>query len=136
LFEWKAAGSQGLVVGPFPITALNQALRDPTSVNADVYCTLAMSRLSKSLRKNRPWMPCLFGLGYFGAAVFYSYLIGINAQTRIACPVCPCILSSGTPIHKFLSRVLVLGTLNGLLFVLVGWLVISSMSFIRRVASN
>ena len=65
-----------------------------------------------TLQKNEGWMLFFVGLGYLGAAVFYSYLIGINAQTQIACPVCPHILSSGTPIHKFVTRVLVLGTLK------------------------
>jgi hypothetical protein len=71
---------------------------------------------------------------YFGTAVFYSYLAGINVQTQIACLVCPHVDSLGTPLHKFLSRVLALGTLNALLFVLIGWTIISLASFTKRIA--
>lgn len=60
-------------------------------------------------------------LGYLGAAIFYSYLIGLNLQTQYACPVCPHILSLGSPLSKFGRRVLGLGTLNAALFVLLGW---------------
>jgi hypothetical protein len=88
-----------------------------------------------TLNKNHRWTLFFLALGYLGAAVFYSYLIGINAQTQIACPVCPHVLSGGTPIHKFVSRVLILGLLNALFFVLVGWLVISVVRLIRRINS-
>lgn len=74
------------------------------------------------LNKTQAWTIFLIGLGYFGAAVFYSHLVGINAQTQIACPVCPHILSLGNPLHKFVRRVLVVGTLNAVFFVLLGWL--------------
>ena len=86
--------------------------------------------------KNQGWTLFFAVLGYLGAAVFYSYLIGINAQTQIACPVCPHILSIGTPIHKFVTRVLVLGTLNALFFLIMGWLVIYLVRLIRRISSN
>jgi hypothetical protein len=88
------------------------------------------------LHKNQGWTLFFVSLGYLGAAVFYSYLVGINANIQIACPVCPNIDSSGAPIHKFVSRVLVLGALNALFFALVGWLVISIARFIRQNSSN
>jgi hypothetical protein len=81
------------------------------------------------------WRTLFFvALGYFGAAVFYSYLVGINLQTQIACPVCPHIDSLGTPLYKFVSRVLALGTLNSLLFVLIGWTIILLERFAERIA--
>ena len=58
-------------------------------------------------------------LGYVGAAVFYSYLIGLNWQTPIACPVCPHILSLGDPLDKFATRVLKYGTLNAAIFLII-----------------
>ncbi len=58
-------------------------------------------------------------LGYIGAAVFYSYLIGLNWQTPVACPVCPHILSLGDPLDKFVRRVTKYGTLNAALFLIV-----------------
>jgi hypothetical protein len=60
-------------------------------------------------------------LGYLGAAIFYSYLIGLNLQTQYACPVCPHIVGPDSPLSKFVRRVLGLGTLNAALFVFVGW---------------
>lgn len=62
----------------------------------------------------------LAALGYLGAALFYGYLLGFNTQTPFSCPVCPNVLSSGDPVHKFLIRTLILGTLNALLLVGVG----------------
>ncbi len=70
------------------------------------------------------WMLLLASLGYLGAAAFYSHLSSINAQ-RWACPVCPNIDGFGAPIHKFAERVMMLGTLNALIFVAIGWLIIS-----------
>jgi hypothetical protein len=65
----------------------------------------------------------LLFLGYVGAGLFYGYLLGFNTQTPVTCPVCPHILSMENNIHKFIRRTIVLGTLNGLLFVAIGWLV-------------
>ena len=58
-------------------------------------------------------------LGYMGAAVVYSYLIGLNWQAPLACPVCPHILSLGDLLDKFVRRVLKYGTLNAALFLVV-----------------
>jgi hypothetical protein len=88
------------------------------------------------INKNRCWTLFFVALGYFGAAVFYSYLVGINVQTQIACPVCPHIDSLGTHLHKFVSRVMTLGTLNALLFVLIGWTFISLARFTKRIAPS
>ena len=65
----------------------------------------------------------LLVFGYVGAGLFYGYLHGFNTQTLITCPVCPHILSVGDNVHKFVRRTLVLGTLNGVFFVAVGWMV-------------
>ena len=89
----------------------------------------------KTTRKHA-WTLLFIGLGYLGAAAFYSYLFGINAQTPIACPICPHIDSIEAPIPKFVRRVLVLGTLNAVFFVVVGWLVISLASLIGRNRSH
>jgi len=71
-------------------------------------------------------------LGYVGAAVFYSYLIGLNWQTPIACPVCPYIISPWET-HKFARRVAMFGTLNAALFVTIGWLFIGTTRLARRI---
>ena len=71
-------------------------------------------------------------LGYVGAAVFYSYLIGLDWQTPIACPVCPHILSFGES-HKFARRVIIFGTLNAALFITIGWLFIGIARLARRI---
>ncbi len=63
----------------------------------------------------------LAALGYIGAGLFYGYLLGFNTQAPFTCPVCPNILSSGDPLHKFLDRTLILGTLNALLVAGVEW---------------
>jgi hypothetical protein len=63
----------------------------------------------------------LSALGYIGAGLFYGYLLGFNTQTQLTCPVCPHITSAGDPLHKFVVRTLMLGTLNALLLTSVGW---------------
>ena len=60
-------------------------------------------------------------LGYVGAGLFYGYLVGFSTQMPLACPVCPHITDGGDPLHKFLARTLILGTLNALLLVSIGW---------------
>ena len=85
------------------------------------------------LHKNRTLL--FVGLGYLGAAAFYSYLVGINANIQIVCPVCPHITSSGPPVPKFVYRTMVLGTLNALFVLLFGWSIIF-VRFIRRMVSN
>ena len=63
----------------------------------------------------------LGALGYFGAGLFYGYLLGFDTQTPLTCPVCPHITGLGDPLHKFLMRTFILGSLNALLLVSVGW---------------
>ena len=63
----------------------------------------------------------LAALGYIGAGHFYGSLLGFKTQAPFTCPVCPHILGFGDPQHKFLDRTLILGTLNALLLVGVGW---------------
>jgi hypothetical protein len=86
------------------------------------------------INENHWWTLFFVASGYFGAAVFSSYLGGINLQTQIACPVCPHLDSVGTPLHKFVSRVLALGALNALFFALIGRTVISLARFTKRIA--
>ncbi len=69
-------------------------------------------------------------LGYFVAAYFYAYLIGFNPalnlhQLFFMCPVCPCIISFGDPVDKFIGRTFGLGTLNAMVFISVGWLLMA-----------
>ena len=63
----------------------------------------------------------LAALGYIGAGLFYGYLLGLNTQTSLACLVCPHIDGAGDPLTKFMMRTFILGTLNALLVVSVGW---------------
>ena len=71
-------------------------------------------------------------LGYLGAAIFYSYLIGLNLQTQYACPLCPHIIGPGSRLSNFVRWVLGLGTLNAALFVFVGWLFFGVARFVKR----
>lgn len=75
----------------------------------------------------------LAALGYIGAGLFYGYLLGFDTQTLLSCPVCPHILSLGDPLHKFLARTLVLGTLNALLLASVGWCLLGLVMVAKRV---
>jgi uncharacterized sodium:solute symporter family permease YidK len=80
-------------------------------------------------------------LGYFGAAYFYAYLIGFNSvlnlnQLFFVCPLCPCITSFGDPVDKFIGRTFGLGTLNAIVFVSVGWLLIALYKGFRRLRSK
>jgi hypothetical protein len=60
------------------------------------------------LSKNQRWTLFFVGSGYLGAAIFYSYLVGINANIQIFCLTCPHITSSGPPVPKFIYRSLFL----------------------------
>ena len=71
-------------------------------------------------------------LGYIGAGLFYGYLIGFNTQTPFTCPVCPDITSLGDPLHKFLVRTLILGTLNALFLATVGWCIRGLVAVAKR----
>jgi len=63
----------------------------------------------------------LVALGYGGAAVSYSYLLGLNMDFPYLCPVCPDIFSLGSPTGKFIAWTIALGTLNAGLVTVVGW---------------
>ena len=76
----------------------------------------------------------LSALGYLGAGLFYGYLVGLDTQTSLTCPVCPHITSSGTPSQKFLVRTIVLGTLNALFFLCLAWIPLGLISVARKVA--
>jgi hypothetical protein len=72
-------------------------------------------------------------VGYVGAALFYGYLVGINAQTPLTCPLCPNILSTGAPVNKLVLHTGLLGTLNAILFVLVGSIFVTLVRLARRI---
>ncbi len=79
---------------------------------------------------------CCIVLGYLGAAMYYSYLIGVNFQAinvdvRYVCPACPNIDSIGSPLAKFIGRTLTLGSINATLFLIVGWLIYGPVMLIR-----
>ncbi len=65
----------------------------------------------------------LVALGYIGAAICYSYLLGLKDFPYL-CPVCPEIFSLGSPLPKFIWWTIALGTLNALLFATVGWMLV------------
>jgi len=75
-------------------------------------------------------------LGFVGAAIFYSPYVGLNLQTRIACPVCPSVLSFGDPLTKFFRYTLAGGILNAVLFLLLGFIVAAGANDIRRFLSK
>ena len=52
----------------------------------------------------------------------YCYLIGLNIDFPYLCPVCPEILSLGSPIGKFIRRTIAIGTINAAVVAAVGWL--------------
>ena len=83
-------------------------------------------------QKNRRWTLSFVGLGYLGAAAFYSYLVGINANIQFVCLVCPHITSSGPAVPKFIYRTLLLGTVNALFLLILWWSIILFVRFIRR----
>ena len=88
------------------------------------------------VHKNHWWTLLFVGLGYLGAAIFYSYLVGINANRQIFCLVCPDITSSGPPVPKFIHRTLVFGTLHAVFMLLIGWSIIFLVRLIRRASSK
>ena len=63
-------------------------------------------------------------LGYTGAAVSYSYLLGLNLDFPFLCPVCLEIVSLGSPTEKFIGRTIAVGTVNAALITSAGWVLI------------
>src|SRR5262249_32655224 len=76
-------------------------------------------------------------LGYIGAASYYGFLVGLNTpQNNLECPVCLHIFQIGDPVQKFVRRTIGLGTVNALLFVLVGWIPVLSLRLWRHLQHN
>jgi hypothetical protein len=75
-------------------------------------------------------------LGYVGAAVSYSYLIGLNIDFPYLCPVCPEIVSFGSPTGKFIGRTVGLGTLNAIVLAAAGWLLIATIAGMKKLFSR
>ena len=75
-------------------------------------------------------------LGYAGAASFYSGLIGLYPGNQWICPVCIHITSSGDLLSKFVRRTIAFGTVNALLFICAGWLLIVLYRAARRLISK
>jgi hypothetical protein len=75
-------------------------------------------------------------VGYIGAGLFYGYLLGLDSQTRLTCPVCPNISSSGENLSKFVWRTLLLGTVNAFCFIAAGWLVAGIIHKVRPAQKN
>lgn len=91
-----------------------------------------MPYLTERKRASLLTLALLF-LGYIGAASYYGGLVGLNSpQNSWECPVCLHITQFGDPLEKFVRRVIGVGTLNGLLFVLVGWMLVLSVRLWRR----
>ena len=86
----------------------------------------------KLVTKNDRWTLLFIALGYLGAATFYSYLIGIDANRQIFCLVCPHIDSVAPPVPQFFQRTLVIGTLNAFFLLVVGWMVIFLVRLTKR----
>jgi len=74
----------------------------------------------------------LIAVGYAGAAVFYSDLIGLNIDFLNLCPVCPEIFSFGSPLAKFIGQTILFGTLNAILLAAGEWAVIGVVAGLRR----
>jgi hypothetical protein len=80
--------------------------------------------------------PALLALGYFGAAISYSYLLGSKIDFRYLCPVCLNIDSVGSPLSKFIWRTISMGTLNAVLLASIFWTIIALSAGLRRLISN
>ncbi len=60
--------------------------------------------------------------GFVGAALFYSPYVGLNAQSKLACPVCPQVtIVGGTLLARFVRLSIAGGILNAAFFCIVGW---------------
>jgi hypothetical protein len=84
----------------------------------------------------------LVAMGYAGAAYFHAYLLGFHSalnlyEFRFVCPPCGCILTvGGSPIGKFIQRTFGFGTMNAIIFVVAGWLLIAAYNRSRRIFSS
>jgi hypothetical protein len=74
----------------------------------------------------------LVAFGYVGAAIYYSHLVGFNVDFPYLCPVCPEILSVGSPLSKFVWRTITMGTFNAVLFIAVGWALVGMTLSLKR----
>jgi hypothetical protein len=78
----------------------------------------------------------LLALGYIGAAISYTYLLGSEIDFPYLCPACPNIDSVGAPLSKFIWRTISMGTLNAVLFVCIFWMIIALAAGFKRLLSN
>jgi hypothetical protein len=74
----------------------------------------------------------LAGIGYLGACLYYGYLIGLDSQTQLACPICPYLIGGWTPIKKFIVWSLVFGGLNSITLITASWLLSKVFVIVRR----
>lgn len=73
----------------------------------------------------KKWIIPLALLGFFGAGLFYSPYLGLDAGSRIACPLCPHItVVNGSRLARYLNTVLVFGSLNSILLIAAVFLVL------------
>jgi hypothetical protein len=94
----------------------------------------AKGNVLKLVTRNDRWTLLFIALGYLGAATFYSYIIGINANRQIFCLVCPHIFSPASPpVPLFFQRTLVIGTLKAAFLLVVGWTIIFLVRRTKRI---
>jgi len=83
-------------------------------------------------RKARAITLSFVALGHTGAAVSYAYVMGVNADFPYLCPVCPDVVSLGSPLGKFIGRTIAMGTVNAALSISVGWSLIGMAVGLKR----
>ena len=67
------------------------------------------------------WLYIFPIIGFGGAALFYIPYGGTILQSGTACPVCPNVTTTwGTPLLRLIRFVVLFGTLNTVLFSLIG----------------
>jgi hypothetical protein len=77
----------------------------------------------------------LVALGYTGAAISFSYLVGLNLNFPYLCPLCPEIFTIGMPLAHFLWLTLLFGTANAALLATAGWALIGLVLGLKRLLS-
>jgi len=91
--------------------------------------------------KARTWTLLFIIVGVLCAAVFYwpwwlPFEEVAKSAARYGCPLCPCIVSIGSPASKFLRRVLVFGSIDAITCMTIGWLVLGVVRLLIRRVSN
>jgi hypothetical protein len=109
--------------------------RGYTSTPANYPRFAGIDRITRSLVRTGAMKKIVFSLtvlGFLSAALFYWPFGGVSETFRHFCPLCPNVDSIGSPLSKFARRTATVGTLNAIVYSVIGVLMSLTYRFLRQ----